>query len=264
MKSLRSPPKVGIDLPTRRLRESGTISEGAQDPKGQTRADSGAKDAAGHRQRLRDRLFDHGSASLADYEVLEMLLFGAQARGDTKPLAKRLLKAFGSVSAVLGASKEELLKVEGLGPTSVALLKITYEAGRRLAREELYERPTVNSHDKLIAYCRAEIGHEKVEQLLLLFLDNKYKVIADERHQRGTVNHTPAYPREIVKRALDHHASFLILVHNHPSGDTTPSRADIKMTEQISAAAKPIGIAVIDHIIISKREDFSFKSNGLL
>ncbi|MEQ8654373.1 MAG: DNA repair protein RadC [Kiloniellales bacterium] len=244
--------------------ESRVISVQAQAPKQDAKAKSGGGEHAGHRQRLRERLLEHGSANLADYEVLEMLLFGAQARGDTKPMAKRLLKAFGSVSAILAASREDLLKVEGVGTTSVALLKVTYEAGRRLAREELYERPVVNSHDKVVAYCRTEIGHGKVEQLLLLFLDNKYNVIADERHQRGTVNHTPAYPREIVKRALDHGASFLILVHNHPSGDTRPSRADIKMTEDIGAAAKPMGIAVVDHIIISKREHFSFKSNGLL
>ncbi len=232
----------------------------ASDPKPQ----SEGSDHAGHRQRLRERLLDHGTSTLHDYEVLEVLLFGAQARGDTKPLAKRLLKTFGSLNGVLAAPREELLKVKGVGVTSAAQLKITYEAGRRLARADLRERPMINSHQKAIDYCRVEIGHETVEQLLLLFLDNKNCVIADERHQRGTVNHTPAYPREVVKRALDLGASSLILVHNHPSGDTTPSRADINMTDAISKAAKPLGIAVIDHIIVSKRDHFSFKSNGLL
>ncbi len=193
-----------------------------------------------------------------------MLLFGAQARGDTKPLAKRLLKAFGSLSGVLAAAPDDLMKVQGVGESSAALLKITYEAGRRLAREELHDRPLMNSWQKVVDYCRVEIGHEPVEQFLLLFLDRKNFLIADERHQRGTVDHTPVYPREVVKRALELSASSLILVHNHPSGDSTPSRADIKMTGSIAEAAAPLGIAILDHIVIGKQGHFSFKSNGLL
>lgn len=174
-------------------------------------------DTAGHRQRLRKRLIERGSDSLADYEVLEMLLFGAQARGDTKPLAKRLLKTFGSLNAVLAAPAEDLLRIKGVGETSTAVLKITLEAARRLAREELHDRPLINSWQKVLDYCRVEIGHEPVEQFLLLFLDRKNFLIADERHQRGTVDHTPVYPREVVKRALELSASSLILVHNHPT-----------------------------------------------
>ncbi len=193
-----------------------------------------------------------------------MLLFGAQARGDTKPLAKRLLKTFGSLNAVLAAPAEDLLKVKGVGETSAAVLKITLEAARRLAREELHDRPLINSWQKVLDYCRVEIGHEPVEQFLLLFLDRKNFLIADERHQRGTVDHTPVYPREVVKRALELSASSLILVHNHPSGDATPSKADISMTSGIAKAADPLGIKVLDHIVIGKHSHFSFKSNGLL
>ncbi len=193
-----------------------------------------------------------------------MLLFGAQARGDTKPLAKRLLQTFGSLSAVLAATPEELMKVKGVGKTSSALLRITYEAGRRLAREDVQDRPIMSSWQKVVDYCRVEIGHEPVEQFLLLFLDRKNCLIADERHQRGTVDHTPVYPREVVKRALEFSASSLILVHNHPTGDSTPSRADIKVTGDIAAAAGALGITVLDHIVIGKRGHFSFKSNGLL
>lgn len=218
----------------------------------------------GHRERLRRRLLDKGAESLSDLEVLEYLLFGARARGDTKPLAKTLTKRFGSLAGVLSASRQELAGVEGLGEAAIAALKIVPEAARRLALEEASERPVIASWDKLLAYCRITMGHEKVEQFRLLFLDKKNRVIADELQQRGTVDHTPVYPREVIKRALELGASALILVHNHPSGDATPSQADIEMTREVQEAAAKLGISVHDHIVISKSGHNSFKSLGLL
>jgi DNA repair protein RadC len=218
----------------------------------------------GHRERLRRRVLDKGVVTLSDLEVLEYLLFGARPRGDTKPLAKTLIKRFGSLAGVLGASRQELAGVEGLGEASIAALKIVPEAARRLALEEASERPVIASWDKLLAYCRIAMGHEKVEQFRLLFLDKKNRVIADELQQKGTVDHTPVYPREVIKRALELGASALILVHNHPSGDATPSKADIEMTREVQEAAAKLGISVHDHIVIGKSGHNSFKSLGLL
>ncbi len=218
----------------------------------------------GHRERLRRRLLDQGANSLADHEVLEFLLFGANPRGDTKPLAKVLLKRFGSLAGVLSASPGELSAVDGLGETSIAVLKVVPEAARRLALEEASRRPVIASWDKLLAYCRIAMAHEKVEQFRLLFLDRKNRLIADELQQKGTVDHTPVYPREVIKRALELCASALILVQNTPSGDTTPSEADIEMTREVQEAAAKLGISVHDHIVISKSGHNSFKSLGLL
>ncbi len=218
----------------------------------------------GHRERLRRRVLDKGVVTLSDLEVLEYLLFGARPRGDTKPLAKTLVKRFGSLAGVLCASRQELGGVEGLGEAAIAALKIVPEAARRLALEEASERPVIASWDKLLAYCRIVMGHEKVEQFRLLFLDKKNRLIADELQQKGTVDHTPVYPREVIKRALELGASALILVHNHPSGDATPSQADIEMTHEVQEAAAKLGISVHDHIVISKSGHNSFKSLGLL
>ncbi len=218
----------------------------------------------GHRERLRRRVLDKGVVTLSDLEVLEYLLFGARPRGDTKPLAKTLIKRFGSLAGVLGASRQELAGVEGLGEASIAALKIVPEAARRLALEEASERPVIASWDKLLAYCRIAMAHEKVEQFRLLFLDKKNRLIADEVQQKGTVDHTPVYPREVIKRALELGASALILVHNHPSGDATPSKADIEMTREVQEAAAKLGISIHDHIVISKSGHNSFKSLGLL
>jgi len=218
----------------------------------------------GHRERLRRRVLDKGVESLSDLEILEFLLFGAKPRGDTKPLAKTLTKRFGSLAGVLSASHQELAGVEGLGESSIAALKIVPEAARRLALEEASERPVIASWDKLLAYCRIAMGHETVEQFRLLFLDKKNRVIADELQQRGTVDHTPVYPREVIKRALELGASALILVHNHPSGDATPSQADIEMTRAVQEAAAKLGISVHDHIVIGKSGHTSFKTLGLL
>ncbi len=218
----------------------------------------------GHRERLRRRLLDKGADSLVDYEILEFLLFGAKARGDTKPLAKALIDRFGNLAGVLAASPGELATVSGMGATSIAVLKIVPEAARRLAREEISERPVIASWDRLLAYCRIALGRETVEQFRLLFLDKKNHLIADEIQQRGTVDHTPVYPREVVKRCLELGASAVILVHNHPSGDPTPSRADIQMTKEVQDAAGKLGISVHDHIVIGKSGHASFKSLGLL
>jgi len=218
----------------------------------------------GHRERLRRRVLDKGVESLTDLEVLEYLLFSARPRGDTKPLVKTLIKGFGNLAGVLNASREELATIAGLGEASSAALKIVPEAARRLALEEASERPVIASWDKLLAYCRIAMGHQKVEQFRLLFLDKKNRLIADELQQTGTVDHTPVYPREVIKRALELGASALILVHNHPSGDTTPSQADIEMTREVQEAAAKLGISVHDHIVISKSGHNSFKSLGLL
>jgi DNA repair protein RadC len=171
----------------------------------------------GHRDRLRQRLLEQGGPALADYEVLEFLLFGAKPRADTKPLAKALMKRFGSLAAVLAAEPAELAEVPGLGQASIAALKIVPEAARRLAREQVLGQPVLSSWSKLLDYCRIALAHEKVERFHLLFLDRQNRLIADETQQRGTVDHTPVYPREVVRRALELGASALILVHNHLS-----------------------------------------------
>ncbi len=218
----------------------------------------------GHRQRLRERLLRKGPDSLADYEVVEFLLFGARARGDMKPLAKDLIARFGSLAGVLAAEPNELKAVPGMGEAGAATFKIVAESARRMAREEVIERPVIASWEKLIGYCRIAIGREKTERFHLLFLDRKNRLIADESQQRGTVDHTPVYPREVVKRALELSASAIILVHNHPSGDTTPSRADIQMTREIVEAAEKLGLRVHDHIVISRSGHSSFKAMGLI
>ncbi|MGM0561965.1 MAG: RadC family protein [Pseudomonadota bacterium] len=219
---------------------------------------------SGHRQRLRERFLERGSTALADYEILEMLLFAAKTRGDTKPLAKALIREFGSLGGVLNASTEQLQKVPYMGTSGAATVKVVTEAAQRLAREEAHERTVISSWDKLLTYCHLQLAHEKVENFHLLFLDRKNKLIADERQQHGTVDHTPVYPREVVKRALELGASALILVHNHPSGDPTPSQADIEMTKQIRTAAGHLGIEIHDHIIIGRQGHSSFRSLGLL
>ncbi|HSR72286.1 MAG TPA: DNA repair protein RadC [Kiloniellales bacterium] len=218
----------------------------------------------GHRERLRRRVLEKGAASLADHELLEFLLFAAKPRGDTKPLAKALLARFGSLAGVLAAGPRELKTVAEMGEASIAALLVVPDAARRMALEQITDRPVIGSWDRLIAYCRLTMGHEKVEQFRLLFLDKKNRLIADELQQRGTVDHTPVYPREVIKRALELNASALILVHNHPSGDPTPSKADIDMTREIQEAASKLGIAVHDHLVIGRGGQNSFKALGLL
>jgi DNA repair protein RadC len=225
---------------------------------------SEAADHVGHRERLRQRLLGSGAGALADYEILEFLLFSALPRQDTKPIAKALIQRFGSLGGVLAADATDLMQVKGIKDAGAATFKAVLEAARRLARERVVEKPVLSSWQAVIDYCRIAVGHEPLEQFLLLFLDRKNRLLADEKQQRGTVDHTPVYPREVVKRALDLKASAIVLVHNHPSGDPTPSRLDVETTKEIAAAAAKLGIAVHDHIVIGSAGHFSFRAEGLL
>lgn len=217
----------------------------------------------GHRQRLRERFLAAGPEALADHEMLELLLF-ALPRCDTKPLARELLSRFGSFAGVIAAPATDLLLVGGVGEAAVATLKSVQAAAIRLMRADVINRPVLNNWTRLLEYLNAELSRERVEQFRVLFLDSRNKVLADEAQQRGTVNHTPVYPREVAKRALELHATALILVHNHPSGDPTPSRDDVAMTEQIRTAAAALSIALHDHIIVGNGSWFSFRKEGLL
>ena len=218
----------------------------------------------GHRNRLRQRVLKSGAGSLSDYELIEFLLFAAKPRADVKPLAKRVLREFGSLGNVLCAEVARLSKVPGMSDNAATYLMVTREAARRLALQEASEINIIASWDKLVAYCRTVMGREKVEQFRLLFLDKKNMLIADELQQRGTVDHTPVYPREVLKRALELGATALILVHNHPSGDPTPSQSDIEMTREIQSAAEKVGIVIHDHLVIGRSGHVSFKARGLL
>ncbi|WP_407927928.1 RadC family protein [Belnapia arida] len=218
----------------------------------------------GHRARMREKLLERGAEALADYELLEMLLFFAMPKGDTKPLAKALINRFGSFGAVLAAPQDQLMATRGLGPHSVAALKLVQASSLRLARAEEMDRPILNNWERLIGYLTAVLAEEKIEQFRILFLDTRNRLIADEAQARGTVNHTPVYPREVVKRALELHATALILVHNHPSGDPTPSREDVAMTAEVKAAVGVLGIALHDHLIIGRGRHLSFRREGLL
>jgi DNA repair protein RadC len=218
----------------------------------------------GHRGRMREKLLERGPGALADYELLEMLLFFAFKKGDTKPLAKALINRYGSFANVLTAPQQELLDTPGLGEHSVTAIKLVQDAALRLARAEVMEKPVLNNWDRLMDYLNAALAREKIEQFRILFLDSKNRLIADEAQARGTVNHTPVYPREVIKRALELHATALILVHNHPSGDPTPSRADIEMTGEIMAAGAVLSVVVHDHLIIGNGRHLSFRREGLL
>ncbi|HSM97009.1 MAG TPA: DNA repair protein RadC [Rhizomicrobium sp.] len=218
----------------------------------------------GHRARLRDRFLKGGAQSIPDYELLEMVLFAAIPRGDVKPLAKALLARFGSFDEVISTSRERLLEVKGVGDAVVAQLKVVEAAALRLSKTKLLGRPALSSWAALLDYVTAAMARNSHEEFRILFLDRKNALIADEVQGQGTVDHTPVYPREVVKRALEVSASALILVHNHPSGDPTPSRADIDMTREIANAAKALRIAVHDHIVVARGGVLSFKSLGLL
>lgn len=216
----------------------------------------------GHRQRLRERFRAAGPAAFSDYEILELLLFRSIPRADTKERAKMLLKRFGSLAEVLGAPERLLREVEHIGESAALDLKIVAAAAQRMARSEIAGREVLSSWNQVLDYCRAAMAFEEREQFRILFLDKKNALIADELQQTGTVDHTPVYPREVLRRALELSATAIILVHNHPSGDPTPSRADIDMTKTIIDTARPLGIAVHDHIIIGKKGHASMK--GLL
>ena len=218
----------------------------------------------GHRERLRERFRSAGADALSDYELLEMVLFTAQPRRDMKPLAKALLKKFGSFAEVIHAPEARLREVDGIGEASVNQLKLIAAAATRIARGQLQQRTLLSSWNDVIDYCRTSMAFADKEQFRILFLDKRNQLIADEVQQTGTVDHTPVYPREVVKRALELSATALILVHNHPSGDPTPSRADIQMTQSIIDVAKPLGISVHDHIIVGKEGHASFKGLRLI
>ncbi len=220
--------------------------------------------AEGHRTRMRARLLTAGPESLADHEMLEMILFLALPRRDTKPIARALLTRFGSYAAAIAAPLQELRGVEGLGEAGAAALKTVQAAALRLVRAELVNRPLLANWDRLIEYLTAALARERVEQVRVLFLDNRNRLLADEMQGRGTVNHTPVYPREVVKRALELQASALILVHNHPSGDPSPSREDVAMTLEVKEAAAALSLVLHDHVIIGNGRWLSFRREGLL
>jgi DNA repair protein RadC len=218
----------------------------------------------GHRERLRERFFNAGPDAMPDYEVLELALFAAVPRRDVKPLAKALIARFGSFADVIAAPRERLLEVEGASIAVVTQLKIVEAAARRLAKTRVLGRPALASWSALLDYCAAAMARAQKEEFRVLFLDRKNVLIADEVQSTGTVDHTPVYPREIVKRALEHGASAMILVHNHPSGDPTPSKADITMTRDVADAARALGIVVHDHVVVGRSGHVSFKALGLL
>jgi DNA repair protein RadC len=218
----------------------------------------------GHRERLRERFRAVGPDALSDYELLEAVLFRAQPRRDVKPLAKALLRRFGSFAEVIAAPAARLAEVPGVGAAAIAEVKVVQAAAHRFARGALTERRVLSSWSAVLDYCRTAQAFADKEQFRILFLDKRNQLIADEKKQEGTVDHTPVYPREVVKRALELSATALILVHNHPSGDPTPSRADIQMTLAIVEVAKPFGIAVHDHIIVGKDGHASLKGLKLI
>ncbi|MGI9366578.1 MAG: RadC family protein [Rhizobiaceae bacterium] len=218
----------------------------------------------GHRDRLREKFGTAGPDALADYELLELLLFRFIPRADTKPVAKDLLNQFGSIGAVLGASERELTRVKRIGVNVARDIKVVAAIASHSHKTELQKKTVLSSWSSVIDYCTTAMAHEKIEQFRILFLDKKNALIADEVQQKGTVDHTPVYPREVIRRALEVSASALILVHNHPSGDPTPSRADIDMTKTIMETAAPMGIIVHDHIIIGKQGHASMKGLKLI
>jgi DNA repair protein RadC len=218
----------------------------------------------GHRQRLRERFAERGPDALADYELLELVLFSLIPRRDVKPLAKRLLAVFGGLPEVMNAAPADLEKVEGISENTALALKAITALANRGTKAELLNRPVLNNWSRLMEYCRSTMAHEKREHFRILFMNRKNELIADEIQGSGTVDHTPAYPREIMKRALDLGATAMILLHNHPSGDPNPSQADIEMTARIIEAARPFEIIIHDHVIVSRNGHASFKTLGLM
>lgn len=218
----------------------------------------------GHRQRLRKRFIENGAEALQDYELLELVLFTAIPQKDVKPLAKDLLKKFGSISSLMNAPLEELTKIDGIKDNTAAALKSMTALAQRGLRNELMSKPILSSWARLMDYCISTMAHETREHFRILFLNKKNEMIADEIQSSGTVDNTTAYPREIMKRALELGATAIILVHNHPSGDSAPSSVDIEMTKLIIRAAEPFEIKVHDHIIVSKNGYTSFKNLGLI
>jgi DNA repair protein RadC len=226
--------------------------------------DSESHDASGHRARLRKRLLDGGAEALADYEVLEYLLFAARPRGDTKPIAKALLKRFGSLAGVLNAEAGALASIEGMGEVSAAQLKAVALAARRMARSEVQGKPVLASWQALLDYLAIDMAHLNVERVRVLYLDARNRLILDHQAQEGTIDEAAIHPREVIKRGLEVGATALILVHNHPSGSPEPSRADIQITQRIAEAGRLLGITVHDHVIVGREGHVSLKAKGLI
>lgn len=218
----------------------------------------------GHRERLRQRFLAGGHAAMPEYELLELVLFNAIPRIDVKPLAKALLAAFGDLNGVIAAPEPRLMQVPGVTPRVHLQLKLIEAVAHRMARARVMHREVISSWEALMTYCKTVMAYRDIESFRILFLDRKNVLVADEEQAKGTVDHVPVYPREVAKRALELNASALILVHNHPSGDPTPSRADVDMTAAIDAACAAIGVAIHDHVIIGKETDASFRALGLL
>ena len=218
----------------------------------------------GHRGRLRERFDKAGADGLPDYELLELLLFRAIPRGDTKPLAKRLMERFGTIGGVLGAEEQALKEVDGVGDAVVHTLKLVDALRIRTLQEAVTGRPVIGTWQAVLDYCTARLGHNKTEHFRVLFLDNHNALIADEEQQHGTVDHVVLYPREVIKRALEHGASAVVLVHNHPSGNPSPSRADIELTKEVAKAGATLGVTVHDHLVIGRSRHVSFREAGLL
>ncbi len=219
---------------------------------------------ADHRKRLRERFVAGGSSAVQDYEMLELILFRAIPRQDVKPLAHSLLSVFGDFNGVVSASPARLVQVQGVGESVVTELKIIEAAAHRLARSRILQRHVISNWAAVLDYCHTAMAHRDTEQFRVLYLDRKNVLVADEAQAQGTVDHVPVYPREVVKRALELNASALILVHNHPSGDPTPSDADSAMTDQIRIAAEALGLTLHDHLVIGRSKEISFRSEGLL
>jgi DNA repair protein RadC len=218
----------------------------------------------GHRERLRARFLAGGVEAMPDYELLELVLFRSVPRRDVKPLAKRLIQRFGSFAEAIAAPRARLMEVDGIGETIATDFALVQAASQRLLKGGISARPVLSSWSSLLDYCRAAMAFAEREEFRVLFLDKRNQLIADEVQQRGTVDHTPVYPREVVRRALELAATAVILVHNHPSGDPTPSQADIRMTRDIVAIAKPLGILVHDHVIVGRGGHASLKGQGLI
>ncbi len=217
-----------------------------------------------HRKRLRDRFMAGGAQAMPDYEMLELVLFRAIPRQDVKPLARLLLDTFGDFNRVISAAPARLALVKGVGDAVVQELKIVEAAAQRMMRARVMHRPVLTSWAALLDYCHTAMSHRETECFRVLYLDRKNVLIADEEQAKGTVDHVPVYPREVVKRALELNASALILVHNHPSGDPTPSESDLTMTQNIQDAAQVLGLTLHDHLIIGKSRELSFRAEGYL
>lgn len=231
---------------------------------GESKSDSGKQAGKGHRERLRQRLLKGGAEALADYEVLEYLLFAAIKQGDTKPIAKALIERFGSLAGVLNADTSALQRVKGVGETSAAALKIVAVAARRMARNEVSEKPVLGSWQPLIDYLSIDMAHLTVERVRVLYLDTKNRLIDDHHAAEGSIDEAAIHPREVIRRAMDLGASALILVHNHPSGSPEPSRADIQITKRIAEAGRLLGVTLHDHVIVGREGHVSMRAKGLI